>query len=245
MTLFTLGMGPLLVYYYLRGPNRYINILIEREYQLKSEKSNKFNYLGFYSKSGYLSFDFDITTKIMRECNLNKDETILGIFQSGAKIIRSSYVIITDQNIIEYSPSIIFGYGDRINYLPKDQVSSYHFRKEYRKMTLMIESVEGGSFIVEGFDRKVLEPIHNVLNLLGLKHKKPEIRRLVLNKKKQIVSPGVESFICQECESQKANTTPNLKCNMCGRRVCIECFYQMTREGITYCPECEGSLVSQ
>ncbi|MHA1944600.1 MAG: hypothetical protein ACW97W_00760 [Candidatus Hodarchaeales archaeon] len=245
MTLFTLGMAPLLAYYYLRGPKRHINILIEREYQLKSEKSNKFNYLAFYNKAGYLSFDFDITTKIMREINLSKEETIQGIYQSGVKMIQSSFVIITNQNIIDYSPSIIFGYGDRIHYLPKNQVTSYHFRKKRGKMTLIIESVEGGSFIIGGLDRKVLEPIHNVMNLLELRHKKPDIRRLVQKKRKQIVSPGVESFICQECESQQASTTPNLRCDTCGRYVCIECFYQMTHEGITHCPKCEGSLVSQ
>jgi hypothetical protein len=245
MTLFTLGMGPLLAYYYLRGPKRHINILIEREYQLKSEESKKFNYLAFYNKAGYLSFDFDITTKFMRELNLKKDETILGIFQSVAKIIRSAYVIITDQNIIDYSPSIIFGYGDRIHYLPKNQVSSYHFRKKRRKMILIIESVESGFFIIESLDRKVLEPIHEVMNLLELKHRKPDIRRLVQKKRKQNVSTGVESFICQECESQQASTTPNLKCDTCGRYVCIECFYQLTREGISHCPKCEGSLVSQ
>ena len=179
MAFFTLGMAPLLAYYYLRGPKRHINILIEREYQLKSEKSNKFNYLAFYNKAGYLSFDFDITTKIMRELNLSKEETILRIYQSGVKIIRSSFLIITNQNIIDYSPSIIFGYGDRIHYLSKNQVTNYHFRKKRRKMTLIIESVQGGSFIIGGLDRKVLEPIHNVMNLLELKHKKPDIRRLV------------------------------------------------------------------
>ncbi len=245
MSFFTIGMAPLLAYYYLRGPKRHINILIEREYQLKSEKSNKFNYLAFYNKTGYLSFDFDITTKIMRELNLSKEETILGIFQSGVRIIQSSFVIITTQNIIDYSPSFISGYGDRIHYLPKNQVTSYHFRKKRRKMTLIIESVESGSFIIGGLDRKVLEPIHNIMNLLEIRLRKPDIIRLVQKKRKHIVSPGVESFICQVCETQIPSTIPNLKCDRCSRYVCVDCFYQMTRKGITHCPKCEGSLVSQ
>ncbi|MHA1542498.1 MAG: hypothetical protein ACTSQH_05955, partial [Candidatus Hodarchaeales archaeon] len=153
--------------------------------------------------------------------------------------------IITNQNIIDYSPSNIFGYGDRIHYLPKNQGTSYHFRKKRGKMTLIIESVLGRSFIIGGLNRRVLEPIHNVMTLIELKHKKPDIRRLVQKKRKQNVLSGVKSFICQECESQQASTTPNLKCDRCGRYVCIECFYHMAREGITVCPKCEGSLVSQ
>ncbi len=245
MSLFTLGMAPLLAYYNLRGPKRHINLLIEREYQLKSEESNNHNYLAFYNKTGYLSFDFDITTKVMRELNLSKTEKILGIFQTRTKIIRSSFAIITNQQIIDYSPPIISDYGDRILYLPKDQIISYLFRKKGRKVTLILESVDGGSFIIRGLDKKVLEPIQNIMNLLELNYRKPDIVRLVQKKRRKYLTTRVEPFVCQVCESQKSRTEPNLKCDTCSRFVCVDCFCQMVHEGRTSCPKCEGSLVSQ
>ncbi len=245
MSLFTLGMAPLLAYYYLRGPKRHINILIEREFQLKSEETNNYNYLAFYNKAGLLSFDFDITTKIIRELNLLKEETILGVFQTSKRIIFSSFVIITNQQIINYSPPIISDYGERVYYLPRKQISNYHFQKKGRKVILVIESVDEEPFIIQGLDKKVVEPIQNLMNLLEIKYKKPDIIRLVQKKRQKSFTIRKELFICQVCESQLSRTTPNLKCDICSRYVCLDCFCQIAHEGRMRCPKCEGGLVSQ
>ena len=244
ISLFSFGMAPLLAYYIIKGPKRHINILIEREYQIKSEESNNHNYLAFYNRSGYLSFDFDITTKIMRELNLNKNEIIFGMYQSGIKILGPSFIIITNQHLINYTPSIMLAYEDRIRYLPKKQVISYHFRKK-RRLTLIVESVDGRFFIIGGLDKKVLEPLQNSLNLLELKHKKAETVRLVQKKERRNKTTRGEPFVCQVCESQRSSTIPNLECDTCSRYVCIDCYCQMAHEGRTSCPKCEGSLVSQ
>ena len=165
MSFFSLGMAPLLASYYLRGPKRHINILIEREHQLKSEESNNHNYLAFYSKSGYLSFNFDITTKIIREISLGKEEKILGIFQIERKLILSSYLILTNHHLIHYFPSFIADYRDKSLYLPIKQIASYNFNKKGRKVILNVESVDGRTLLFRGLDRKVLEPLQNLIDL--------------------------------------------------------------------------------
>ena len=245
MSLFTIGMAPLLAYYYLEGPKRHINILIEREYQLKSEKSDNYNYLAYYNKAGYLSFDFDITTKIMREINFSKDENISGIFQTRYKMIKSSYIIITNRNVIEYSPAYILGYGDRTNYFPKDQIKSYLFRKKQRKVMMIVETIDDNFLIIKGLDKKVLEPIQKAMTNLEVKYKKSEFGQLSKKRRKKTTSDEEKSFACQVCQSQKSKTVPYLRCENCGRYVCIDCFNQEVQKGRARCPKCEGGLISQ
>ncbi|MFW9905818.1 MAG: hypothetical protein ACFFFH_15910 [Candidatus Thorarchaeota archaeon] len=244
ISLYTLGLAPLLFYFYFKSPKRYINRLIEREYQLQSKESNNRNYLAFYNKSGYLSFDFDVTTQIMREFSLGETEKILGIFQTGFPLVRSKFIIVTNQKIFYYTPSIIFDYGERIRNLPKDKIDSYSFRKKGRRVTLIIKSVDRDYFLFRGIDKKIIEPIQNTLKLLELKHEKPVFTRGIEKKRsKNIVTP-VESTLCQVCESQHSTTVTSLICDTCNRFVCIDCFYQRARSGKTGCPNCDGSLIS-
>lgn len=244
ISLITLGMFPLLAYYYLRGPKRHINHLIEREYQLQSEDSTNSNYLAFYNKSGYLSFDFDITTKIMREIKLNKAEKISGIFQKEPNVIGSSFLIITNEQIIDYNPPIIYDYGEKIQYITKNQLDNFSFRKKGRKITLTVESIDGVYFIFRGIDKRVVEPIQNSLNLLGLKQEKPVSERIRKMKRKNGITTTLEPFFCQVCESHQSNTTASLICDTCSRAVCINCFCQMLHVGEANCPKCEGNLIA-
>lgn len=246
ISLITLGMFPLLAYYYLKGPKRHINHLIEREYQLQSEDSNNSNYLAFYNKSGYLSFDFDITTKIMREIKLSKAEKISGVFQKepDVKIIGSSFLIITNEQIIDYSPPIFYDYREKIQYVPKKQLDTFTFRKKGRKTTLTVESIDGVYFIFRGLSKKVVEPIQNSLNLLGLKQEEPVIEHIKKVKMKNGITNTIEPFFCQVCESHQPNETASLICDTCSRAICINCFCQMARVGETNCPKCEGNLIA-
>ncbi|MFX1506056.1 MAG: hypothetical protein ACFFDC_08065 [Promethearchaeota archaeon] len=244
ISLYTLGMAPLLFYFYLKSPKRHINRSIEREYQLQSEEPKKQYYLAFYNKSGYLSFDFDVTTHIMRGLSLSETEEILGIFQTRFRLIRSSFIIITSLQILIFNPSIFFDYGEKIIILLKDQINSYYFQRKGRKANLIIESLDRGLFLIRGLDRKVVEPIQNILNLLELKHEKPIATRVVKQNRGKAIATPAESILCQVCESQHSTTVAGLICDTCSRFVCIDCLCQRTRTGKISCPKCDGNLIS-
>ncbi len=244
ISLYTLGMAPLLFYFYLKSPKRHINRLIEREYQLQSEELNNKNYLTFYSKSGYLSFDFGVTTQIMRAFSLSETEKILGIFQLRLQLIRSSYIIFTNHQILTYTPSIVFDYGEEIRNLPIDQIDSNSFRKKGRKVILIIKSTDERHSLVHNIDKKVVEPIQNILNILELKYEKFEAKRVVKAKRAKKITTPAKSTLCQVCESPRSRTVASLICDTCNRYVCIDCFCKMSQAGKTSCPKCDGSLIS-
>ena len=244
ISLITLGVVPILLYFFLKSPKRHINKLIEREYQLQSGELNKQNYLAFYNKSGYLSFDFDVTTKIMRRLSLSETEKILGIFQTGFGLFFSSFTIFTNHQILKFYLSTLDDYGVISRSLPKDQINNYYFQRKGGKSILIIKPVDEDLFLIPILDKKVVEPIQNILNVLELKHEKSVANRVIEQKRGKRIKTSPDSIICQVCESQQSREVASLICDTCNRFVCINCFCQKARVGKTNCPKCGGSLIS-
>ncbi len=242
------GVIPVLLYYALKRPDKYITDLI-KEGRFSEGKEDQPSDLFFYKANGSISYDFSIISQIRRSFSLNESETVLGIFQLGERIWKRPFLVITNQQIVKFTPGYIGDFGEKLMSVRKNQIAGYYIEKGTFLASLLIETTGGWTFTFRNINKNVINAISTAMNQLE-DQKAPLVTadRPVQKEEDPIVKPITkiaEPFYCQVCDSSRPATTHRMKCEECHRLVCFDCFTQMGQVGKTACPMCGGRLYTQ